>query len=286
MNDPIAGSEDRTILTPDQRLRVFVSSTLTELAAERRSARAAIEGLHLIPVMFEIGARPHPPRALYRAYLDQSHVFVGIYGQSYGWVAPDMTVSGVEDEYHASGGKPTLLYVKTPAPDRDPKLSALIDRIEADGRASYRTFSTPDELASMLADDLALLLTERFESGRGRAPSRLGSVKPRPLPIAATALVGREEEVAALAETLRGQEVRLVTLTGPGGVGKTRLAMEAADRAAPAFADGAFFVDLAAVREAADVPAAVASGTQNGLRSISSQSNRARSIASVPMRVM
>ena len=67
------------IRTPDQRLRVFVSSTLKELEPERRAARAAIERMHLAPVMFELGARPHPPREVYRAYLEQSDVFVGIY---------------------------------------------------------------------------------------------------------------------------------------------------------------------------------------------------------------
>lgn len=72
------------IRTPDQRLRVFVSSTLGELADERGAVRRAIERLRLSPVMFELGARPHPPRELYRAYLDQSHVFVGIYWQRYG----------------------------------------------------------------------------------------------------------------------------------------------------------------------------------------------------------
>lgn len=72
------------IRTPDQRLRVFVSSTLGELADERGTVRRAIERLRLSPVMFELGARPHPPRELYRAYLDQSHVFVGIYWQRYG----------------------------------------------------------------------------------------------------------------------------------------------------------------------------------------------------------
>ena len=57
------------IRTPDQRLRVFVSSTLGELAEERVAVRRAVEGLRLTPVMFELGARPHPARALYRAYL-------------------------------------------------------------------------------------------------------------------------------------------------------------------------------------------------------------------------
>ena len=65
----VLGTGEPSIRTPDQRLRVFVSSTLGELADERAAVRAAIERLHLIPVMFELGARPHPPRALYRAYL-------------------------------------------------------------------------------------------------------------------------------------------------------------------------------------------------------------------------
>src|SRR5690606_7662118 len=72
------------IRTPDQRLRVFVSSTLTELADERAAVRQAVGRLRLAPVMFELGARPHPPRELYRAYLEQSHIFVGIYWQRYG----------------------------------------------------------------------------------------------------------------------------------------------------------------------------------------------------------
>jgi hypothetical protein len=54
------------IRTPDQRVRVFVSSTLQELANERSAAREAITRLRLTPVLFELGARPHPPRELYR----------------------------------------------------------------------------------------------------------------------------------------------------------------------------------------------------------------------------
>ena len=72
------------IRTPDQRVRVFVSSTLAELAAERQAVSAAISQLRLTPVLFELGARPYPPRDLYRAYLKQSDVFVGIYAESTG----------------------------------------------------------------------------------------------------------------------------------------------------------------------------------------------------------
>ena len=59
--EPPAGA---VIRTPDRRLRVFVSSTLGELADERRAVSRAITALRLTPVMFEQGARPHPPRDL------------------------------------------------------------------------------------------------------------------------------------------------------------------------------------------------------------------------------
>ena len=83
------GLENRAsvILTPDQRVRVFISSTLEELAEERAAARRAIRRLHLVPVWYESGAPPDPPQSMYRAYLEQSQIFVGIYWQRYaGWV--------------------------------------------------------------------------------------------------------------------------------------------------------------------------------------------------------
>src|SRR5262249_22204592 len=150
------------ILTPDQRVRVFISSTLGELAEERAAARRAITRLHLVPVWYESGARPHPPRSMYRAYLAQSQVFVGIYWQRYGLVAPGMEVSGLEDEFGLAAGKRMLLYVKRPAPEQEPRLAAMIDGIRAAGTVSYRTFATARELERLLADDLAILLSESF----------------------------------------------------------------------------------------------------------------------------
>ena len=74
----------------------------------------------------------------------------------------------------------------------------------------------------------------------------------------ATPLLGREQEAAAVEELVVGEGVRLVTLTGPGGVGKTRLIVEAARRLGPGFADGARFVELASVSAADLVAAAIA----------------------------
>jgi predicted ATPase len=242
------------IRTPDQRLRVFISSTLAELAPERAAVRAAIEQLHLTPVMFELGARPHPPRDLYRAYLAQSQVFLGIYGERYGWVAPGEQVSGLEDEFRLASNHPQLLYVREPAPHREPRLDELLDRVRDADRASYRTFATPQELADLVCDDLIVLLSERFELADrthvdGPGPLRAVSTVPRPL----TATIGRDGDVAALVDLLRTRRTRLVTVTGPGGVGKSRVALEVAHAVADRFSDGVHLVPVEPLTDPSDL---------------------------------
>ena len=73
-----------------------------------------------------------------------------------------------------------------------------------------------------------------------------------------TPLVGREAELASIADWLLAEDVRLITLVGPGGVGKTRLALEAAARLSAHFPDGVVLVDLAPVRDLALVIPAIA----------------------------
>ena len=66
--------------------------------------------------MFELGARPYPPREVYQQYLVQSDVFIGLYWQRYGQPVPGTEVSGMEEEFELSGELPRLLlYVKAPA---------------------------------------------------------------------------------------------------------------------------------------------------------------------------
>ncbi|MCR2764984.1 DUF4062 domain-containing protein [Microbacterium sp. zg.B48] len=251
------------IRTPDQRLRVFVSSTLRELAPERRAARAVIERLALAPVMFELGARPHPPRSLYRAYLEQSDVFVGMYWESYGWVAPEEVVSGLEDEYNLTPDIPMLIYIKESS-KRDAGLDRLLERIRSDDRVSYASFHTPAELKRLLTSDLAILLAERFTTASARegpllepAPSPSATTIVRP-PSSLARMIGRDVELATVADLLTGKHRRLVTITGPGGVGKTRLAIAAAREVEPAFPDGVAFVDLAPVHDPSRVLDAIA----------------------------
>ena len=255
------------IRTPDQRLRVFVSSTLRELAPERRAVRQAIERLAATPVMFELGARPHPPRALYRAYLEQSDIFVGLYWDRYGWVAPGELVSGLEDEYDlAPDAMPRLIYVKDSAGDREDRLDALLDRVRTDDKASYKAFHDPRELGQLLIADLAVLFAERFDQSRTAAAAPEQEAPPSPrgrrtrLPAALTHLIGRGSDLDALVALISSEETRLVTLTGPGGVGKTRLAIEVARRIDHELPDGATFIPLAPADDAAAAASAIAQG--------------------------
>jgi hypothetical protein len=244
-----------SIRTPDQRLRVFVSSSLDDLPDERQAVREAVESMRMTPVMFELGARPYPPRTLYRAYLEQSDVFIGLYWQRYGWVVPGERVSGLEDEYTRAGSLPKLVYIKAPAPKREPRLEALILRIQSDDEVSYRLFAGADELRSFIADDLAVLLTERFErSVRPDEPARQGARIPRPL----TRLIGREADVTRILQLLDDPENRIVTIFGTGGVGKTRLALAVAERVKDRDPDGVVYVDLSAVSEPSLVISSIA----------------------------
>lgn len=243
------------IKTPDQRVRVFISSTINELADERKAAREAISNLRLTPVFFEAGARPHPPRDLYSAYLDQSHIFLGIYWNSYGWVAPGADISGLEDEYRLCGNKPKLIYVKR-SDERQPKLNDLLKDIENSDTACYQMFSDAEELQTLIENDLSVLMSETFENalydqqqGQPQAEPKAKQRRMDDLPIIRGEIFGRDVDIAAVSELITKPDVSLVTLLGAGGTGKTTLSIYVADQVKDQFKDGAVFVPLAPVTD-------------------------------------
>ncbi|GIV85960.1 MAG: hypothetical protein KatS3mg052_2967 [Candidatus Roseilinea sp.] len=158
--------------------------------------------------------------------------------------------------------------------------AAAIRKIEADERRPSR------ELAELLASALGVPDEERaafLAAARGlasveRLPAagELAAAPPPPRPIAAptphnlpaplTSFVNRTQDSAVVTALLRHNDVRLLTLVGPPGMGKTRLSIHAAERLLPDFADGVWFVDLAPISDPALALAAIA--RQAGVREL------------------
>ena len=125
--------------------------------------------------------------------------------------------------------------------------TAAVGALESGRRASPRHFtvrSLADALALANADRSILINAAQAPSTASpEAEAHLGQLPAPPRP--PTRLIGREREVAETVFALRSGRARLVTLTGPGGVGKTRLAIAAAEAIAGAYPDGVAWVELA-----------------------------------------
>ena len=102
------------------------------------------------------------------------------------------------------------------------------------------------------------------------APARESEPRPNNLPLQRTAFIGREHEAAALRQLLSRVDVQLVTLTGPGGIGKTRLALQVAGEIADQFPGGVCFVPLSAIGERGLIASTIAQAV--GVREMGNQS--------------
>jgi predicted ATPase/class 3 adenylate cyclase/Tfp pilus assembly protein PilF len=122
------------------------------------------------------------------------------------------------------------------------------------GDQRLRDLLEPERVFQLIHPDLP----DRFP------PLKSLASRPNNLPRQPTALLGREEEVRHVVDLLRQKEVQLLTLTGPGGTGKTRVALQVAAELLDDFADGVFFVPLAPLTDPNVVPSAIASAL--GLR--------------------
>ena len=145
--------------------------------------------------------------------------------------------------------------------DRLPAGVELVDL----GRRALRGLSRPENVFELRlsgwpvsAFESALDVTQTTVAAAADAAGGLRTSVTARLPAPATRTIGREADCSAIAQLLRREEIRMVTLTGPGGVGKTRLALEVARLLESEFRDGAWFASLAATVSAEHAASAIA----------------------------
>src|SRR5262245_3578162 len=192
-----------------------------------------------------------------------------------GYMSPEQVRGAVQDErtdlfafgcvlYEALSGQrafsgPTLLDSLRAVLDTEPNFTALPERTPARVRELLLKLLEKDPLRRLglarearheLEDVLGIRRAAALRAGEAQATT------PNNLPRAITRFVGRDQEVRLCGKLV--SENRLVTLTGMGGTGKTRLALETAERAIGEFPDGVWFVDLAPVTDPGRVETSVA----------------------------
>jgi predicted ATPase/transcriptional regulator with XRE-family HTH domain len=146
---------------------------------------------------------------------------------------------------------------KSPRPETLRLLAEAL-ALDADERSQFfvAAHSEPEGIART---------SPRDTTGRsGKSTANLLASRPLPRPL--DALIGREHDVEAIVSLLESDQARLITLTGPGGVGKTRLALALASRIAGEFPDGVVFVELGPLTDAGQVLPAIAGSV--GLRDV------------------
>jgi len=210
----------------EEKIRVFVSSTITECAAERKMAQSAITSLNHQPFLFEsAGARPFPPPELFFRKLDESHIFVGIYKDSYGWVAPSATQSGLEQEFQRARerGMRRLFYIARDGSSRDSRLREMLKSAEEDVTFSF--FDDPAELYDRIRDDIEAVVAEAFHRA-DRVSAALRDSAEAVGPAVETQQIELRPGLTEHISTL--QKTSPVNVFGASGAGKTHQLVELA----------------------------------------------------------
>lgn len=157
------------VISPLTTPVVFISSQIKFFLEERKRLSTLIEDkFRWKTYLFEDISRPHPPRGVYKAAIEQSQIFIGIYGTEYGWIDKDngMEISGIHDEWRIATEKrkPRLAFVQDSKEPRDTRLTELIEK-EINKDITSITFDTQETLYRKVKDSLDILVNEYVFAG-------------------------------------------------------------------------------------------------------------------------
>ena len=141
-------------------MRVLISYAHEGLEEERRAVNDAIRDLKLHPLVLEDGTSAQ--QEMYRAHVEQSHIFIGVFLKSPGSIVSAQAISNLEDAFLRSIGKPRLIYVKESLQECDPELELPPERVRLESIYCYRSLSTSAELTELIQNDILQLLSETF----------------------------------------------------------------------------------------------------------------------------
>lgn len=210
------------------RVRVLLSIAEEELGKECNVVRDVIEkNLKLQSVTSTFQQSQIKTQEAFRLNLDQSHIYVGILWQSLNLLNPETGISLIENEFNLSKGKPRLIYVKDSPEGRESELEKFLQRIQKEETYCFRAFSKPEEVANLVNEDLAQVLSERFLLD---LPSHSSTTTPSILPnylhvleneIDKKKIVNRDTMISTIKEKVGNHKI--LVLVGDPGVGKTYL---------------------------------------------------------------
>ncbi len=240
-------------------MKVFLSSTYNDLIEYRKAAHDALEqiGLHVV-WMEAFGARPEESTKACLDEIENCELFIGIYAHRYGWIPDKDEFSITEQEFnHAQRlGKPIFGFVVNDEHPWSPrhieyekkvKLDAFLDKVK---KQPVEFFTTPDNLANNIASSVGRYLSERNAADTNRQSSNENRKSPtgNTLPHQPF-FFGRVDELKTI-EAALSPESRTwgALIDGPGGIGKTALAIKAAHDADEALFERKIFI-TAKVRE-------------------------------------
>jgi serine/threonine protein kinase len=221
---------------------VLLSDFGLAVLAHSSNSLSTQEGSGTLPYMAPEQIEGHP-----RAASDQYALGVVVYE----WLCGSRPFEGSFSEVMVQH----LSLPPAPLRERMPTISIEVEQVVLRALAK----EPKARFASVQEFSLALQAASRPEVSSGETllylsahPSSVAQQAPKHnLPVQLTSFIGREKEVAMAAQLLRRDDVRLLTLTGPGGIGKTRLGLQMAGELSEHFADGVFFVNLAPIGDPA-----------------------------------